>query len=166
MAKYKKVEKKGDRIPDQRTRRVAPATREPRIKEETKHGILAVVSLALTVFFLLGSMKLAGKAGNFFYTILHNLFGAGYFLIPVIFLLLGISFLKAVRPNFLATRFVGSLIFFFASLGVLSIAFGEETGGMIGRFISRPAISLFDYYFSLIFFAALDLISCLVIFDT
>lgn len=141
-------------------------SREPRIKEETKHGILAVGAFALMIFFLLASFDSAGRAGSFFFGIFHQLFGAGYYLIPTIFLLLGISFLKAVRPNFLAVRMVGSLVFFVASLGALSITFGQDTGGSLGQLIARPVVSFFDYYFSLVFFGALDLISCLVIFDT
>lgn len=163
MAKNKKIAKKtGGRSPD----RMPAMPRVPRIKEETKHGILAVLVIALSIFFLLGSFNLAGRAGSFFYTILHNLFGAGYFLIPTIFLLLGISFLKAVRPNFLTARIMGGIVFFIASEGILSIVFGSEHGGLVGGFIASPAIALFDYYFSLVFFGALDLISCLILFDS
>jgi len=140
--------------------------REPRIKEETKHGILAVLAFALTIFFLLAAFHIAGKAGDFFYKILDGLFGAGYYLIPIIFLLLGISFLKAVKPNFFVIRMIGGLVFFVASLGILSITFQNNAGGWAGELIANPAISFFDYYFSLIFFGALDLISALVIFDT
>jgi S-DNA-T family DNA segregation ATPase FtsK/SpoIIIE len=111
-------------------------------------------------------MNLAGKAGDFFYEIFHGLFGTGYYLIPTIFFLLGASFLRSVRPNFLVIRIIGGLIFFTSSLGILSISFGNETGGWVGSLIASPAIKFFDYYFSLVIFGALDLISCLVIFDT
>ena len=139
--------------------------RGQQIREETKHGILAVVSFALALFFLLAGFKVAGKAGGFFYDILEGLFGIGYYLIPTIFFLLGVSFLKAIRPNFFVVRVVGGLVFFIASLGILTITFGETFGGWVGAFIAKPATHFFGG-FSLIFFGALDLISALIIFDT
>lgn len=136
------------------------------IKEETKHGILAIGFFALTIFFILASRHLAGQAGGFFFSLLHDLFGAGYYLIPTIFFLLGISFLRADRPNFLTIRLIGGLIFFVSSLGILSISFGSETGGVVGSLIAEPMIKLFDIYFSLVLLGALDMIACLIMFDT
>jgi len=166
MAKNKKINRKESGRKEQRIQPKFNTPREPRIKEETKHGILAILAFALAVFFLLGSFGRAGRAGDFFYDFLHGLFGAGYYLVPTIFTLLGISFLRAVKPNFLLVRMAGGLTFFIASLGALAITFGEETGGWVGELIAKPAINLFDYYFSLIFFGSLGLISCLVMFDT
>jgi S-DNA-T family DNA segregation ATPase FtsK/SpoIIIE len=165
MAKQKNISKRPPKSPAHQPDRL-PTVREPRIKEETKHGILAVMAFALTVFFLLAAMDLAGQAGHFFYKTFHNLFGIGYYLIPTISLLLGTSFLRSVRPNFLTTRLLGGLIFFVASLGILAISFREGSGGLVGGAIAKPAIAMFDYYFSLVFFGALDLSACLVIFDT
>lgn len=166
MAKNKKINRKELGRKETRIQPKFNTPREPRIKEETKHGILAILAFALAVFFLLGSFGRAGRAGDFFYDFLHGLFGAGYYLIPTIFTLLGISFLRAVKPNFLLVRMAGGLTFFIASLGALAITFGEETGGWVGELIAKPAINLFDYYFSLIFFGSLGLISCLIMFDT
>ncbi len=166
MAPKKQRNKKELEIKERRSSTKFNASREPRIKEETKHGILAVVAFALTIFFLLASFSIAGKAGDFFYKILDGLFGAGYYLVPTIFFLLGISFLKAVKPNFFVIRMIGGLVFFISSLGILSITFANNAGGWVGELIARPAINFFDYYFSLVFFGATGLISALVIFDT
>lgn len=166
MSKQKQRRQRELENRDKRNSAKSNYPREPRIKEETKHGILAVLSFALTIFFLLASFNIAGKAGDFGYNILSGLFGAGYYLVPTIFFLLGISFLKAVKPNFFIIRMIGGLVFFIASLGILAITFPNNAGGWVGELIAKPAISFFDYYFSLVFFGALDLISALVIFDT
>ncbi|MCX6712871.1 MAG: DNA translocase FtsK [Candidatus Vogelbacteria bacterium] len=165
MAKPSKLGTKNQKNSRQAAANSADLSREPRIKNETMHGIWAVLSFALAVFFALSAFSLAGKAGHFFYAIFHNFFGAGYFLVPTIFFMLGISFLRSIRPNFLFIRLLGGLIFFLASLGLVAVI-NEEAGGMIGRWIARPTVSIFDYYFSLVFFAALDLSACFVIFDT
>jgi len=159
MAKHKKINKKNRLNEDENIPHSL-------IGEETKHGIWAIACLALAAFFLLASFGLAGKIGSWAYDIFHNLFGFGYYLIPVIFFILFISFLRLVKPNFLIIRAISSLIFFLSSLGILAIAFGEENGGLVGALIAKPALSLFDYYFSLVFFGALDLIACLVIFNS
>ncbi len=39
------------------------------IKEETKHGIYALISFVLALFFVLGAFHGAGRAGIFFYTL-------------------------------------------------------------------------------------------------
>lgn len=166
MAKYKQRSKKDLERRETKNLSKYSSPREPRIKEETKHGILAILSFVLTIFFLLARFNIAGKAGSFFYEILSGLFGAGYFLVPIIFLLLGISFLKAVKPNFFVIRMIGGFVFFISSLGILSITFANNAGGWVGELIAKPAISLFDYYFSLVFFGSLALISALVLFDT
>ena len=64
------------------------------LKEETRHAVLAVVMLFLALFFILSLFGGAGVAGAFCYTLFTELFGIGYFLVPLIFVLLGISFIK------------------------------------------------------------------------
>ncbi len=136
------------------------------IKPETRHGILAVLSFVLVVFFLLASFSHAGRAGALVYDSLETLFGSGFYLLPLCFLLLGISFLRSLRPNFVLSRFLGGLLFFGASLAAISIIFGEESGGMVGGILAQPIVALFDFYFGLVFLGALIIIAALVIFDT
>ena len=65
-----------------------------KLKTETKHGIWAVVFFVLSLFLLLSAFNMAGIVGQFFYKILHYLLGIGYILLPILFILLGSSFLK------------------------------------------------------------------------
>lgn len=141
----------------------------PLIKEETKQAIIAIICFALVVFFILASLDLAGKAGLLTYSGLSYLFGVGFFIVPVALLLLGISFYRCQRPNFIWSRLISGVIFFLSLLGIVGVLFRNSEilwqGGLIGGLISRPLFGLFDFY-SLIILVALLIISILVIFDT
>lgn len=153
-----KTEAKGDNTKDFASR--------IRIKEETRHAMLAIICLALAAFFLLAGFQYAGLAGKLSYRVFDGLFGIGYYLLPLIFSLLGISFLRLSRPDFVSTRIIGGIAFFISTLGLLDIVVGEETSGVVGYWIALPLLRLFDFYFSLIFLFAILVISVLVMFDT
>jgi len=137
----------------------------PNLKDETKHGILAILLLAFAIYFGLAWFGYAGLAGHYTYDILHKLFGLGYLLIPTILLVLSMSFLKSIRPNFLVHRLIGGLLFFVSGLSITSLTIGEEAGGIVGKIIASPLLDLFDIYSSLVFLIAILVISLSVIFD-
>jgi DNA segregation ATPase FtsK/SpoIIIE, S-DNA-T family len=137
----------------------------PRLKDETKHGILAVLLFALAIFFGLAWFESAGLAGKYTYDALHKLFGLGYLLIPVSLIVLSASFLKSIKPNFFLHRLIGGALFFLAGLSITSLTVGTESGGIIGQAISTPLLNLFDIYSSLVFLVAIMVISLSVIFD-
>lgn len=132
--------------------------------KETANGILGVFSIVLSIFFLLGAFGLAGQAGTVVYDWLSRLFGLGYYLLPVIFLLLATSFLREQERDFAMPQIFGSLVLFLSSLGLVNL-FSDE-GGIIGSFISKPLDSFFHIYFSTVILSALVVISILVIFNT
>jgi S-DNA-T family DNA segregation ATPase FtsK/SpoIIIE len=136
------------------------------LKTETKHGILAVVFFVLALFLLMAWFGVAGKAGGFFYDILTYLFGIGYILVPLLFVLLGSSFLKSERPNVGLTRLLSSILFLLSGLGIIDIASTTHAGGFLGRILSTPFVYLFDVYASLVLLGAILIISILVMFDT
>ena len=135
------------------------------LKDETKQGVLAVVSFVLTIFFILASAGVAGTAGRIVYRAGLSILGYGYFLFPLCFILLGLSFLRPVQPNIVGNRLIGGLIFFLSSLGLVSILF-INAGGNLGRLISLPFLKLFDIYISTVFFTAVIVIAVLIVFDT
>jgi DNA segregation ATPase FtsK/SpoIIIE, S-DNA-T family len=138
----------------------------PGLAEETRQAIWAVIFVVIGFFFLASQFEIAGPAGQLIYTIMDNLFGLGAFLIPLVFLTIGVSFIKAIQPHFLAHRIIGGLFLFASLLGIVDLAIGQKAGGLIGDFISTPMLSLFDLYFSFIFLGAVALISFMVIFET
>lgn len=156
-----------------RMRKDRGGSKKLNLKDETRQGVLAVSSLALAIFFLLSSLGTAGAAGRMLYRVGTSVFGYGYFLFPFCLVLLGISFLRPVRPNIIGNRLIGGLILFFGLLGLMSILFGgpagrpaEEAGGSIGWFVSLPLLKFFDIYTSVLFLTAVIVIAVLIVFDT
>jgi len=138
----------------------------PKLKTETKHGIKAVVFFVFALFFLMSAFNVAGVAGRFTYEKLHYLLGIGYILLPALFVLLGSSFLKSQNPDIGWTRTISGIMFLLASLGMIDVTMGEYSGGLLGRILSAPFVSLLDVYASMIFLSAILIISILLMFDT
>jgi len=136
-----------------------------KLKAETKHGIWAVVFFVLALFFLMSYFNAAGKVGVIVYESLDYLLGIGYVLLPALCILLGSSFIKSETPNIGWTRTISSLMFLLSSLGMVDIASGNHSGGLLGEVLSIPFVSLFDKYASIVFLGAILIISILIMFD-
>ncbi|MBU0611869.1 DNA translocase FtsK 4TM domain-containing protein, partial [Patescibacteria group bacterium] len=136
-----------------------------KLKTETKHGIWAVIFFVLALFLFMSAFDIAGKAGKFAYEIFYFLLGYGYLLLPVLFVLLGSSFVKSERPNIGLTRTISGVAFLLSSLGLIDIASTEHAGGFLGKILSTPFVALFDIYVSIIFLGAILIISIIVMFD-
>ncbi|TSC65747.1 MAG: Uncharacterized protein G01um101477_352, partial [Candidatus Doudnabacteria bacterium Gr01-1014_77] len=148
------------------------------IKNETKQGIFAVAFFVLSIIFILASIKTgsvgaevyyAGPVGKEVYRLLSILLGIGYFLIPIFFLLLSISFFKKEERNFNNIKFLGGVLFFVSGLGIIDLVsrqYWTARGGQLGWVISTPLLNMFGFYTSGIILIALLIISCLVLFET
>ena len=108
---------------------------------------------------------MSGVAGKFIYEKLYFLLGVGYILLPALLVLLGSSFLKSETPDIGWTRVISATMFLLSGLGMIDIASGKHSGGLLGEILSTPLVSLFDVYASIIFLGAILIISILVIFD-
>jgi S-DNA-T family DNA segregation ATPase FtsK/SpoIIIE len=141
------------------------------LKEKTLHGIVAIALSVIAIFFILSALNLGGQAGKDTYKIFSQLFGIGYFLIPIVLIILGVSFFRSAQRKIAMLQSIGGLILFLSGLGAIStVSYMISKGttgvaGVVGRWISSPLIKIFDVYATLIFLIALALISILVIFD-
>ena len=135
------------------------------LKSHTKHGIIAVIFFVLALFFLMSAFGLAGVAGEVIYEKLYYLLGVGYILLPLLFILLGISFVKSETPNIGWMRAVSGVMFLLAGEGLIDVASSKHAGGFLGEILSTPFVRLFDVYASIIFLGAILIISTLIMFD-
>ncbi|PJC49537.1 cell division protein FtsK [Candidatus Nomurabacteria bacterium CG_4_9_14_0_2_um_filter_32_10] len=135
------------------------------LKTETKHSIWAILFFVLALFLFMSMFSSAGKAGNFIYDFLNYFLGIGYILFPILFLLLGTSFLKSETLNVGWTRTISAIMFLLSSLGMIDIVSLKHSGGFLGRILPTPLVALFDVYASLIFLGAILIISILIMFD-
>ena len=135
------------------------------LSTETKYGILAVLSFVLALFFLMSLFDFAGKAGRSMYDIFEYLLGVGYILLPVLFIILGIVFLREEKGSYGIIQIMASVLFLLSGLGMIDVASGNHSGGALGKILAVPFVSLFDAYVSIIFLGAILIISILAMFD-
>lgn len=135
------------------------------LKSQTKHGIIAVVFFVFALFFIMSEFNMAGVAGNFIYEKFHLLLGVGYILLPALLVLLGSSFVKSEAPDIGWTRTISGIMFLLSGLGMIDIASGAHSGGLLGEVLSTPLVFLFDVFASILFLGGILIISIFVMFD-
>lgn len=153
---------------DRRSRRSADEDSDSplsSVSKETLNAVLGVTSVVATILLVLAAFGIGGPVGAFVFKWLSSFFGIGYYLVPLVFLMLAVSFFRSHEKDFALPQVVGSILFFFSALGVVDILLPTK-GGVVGGFISRPLVSLFAVYLSLIILVALMVIALLIIFDT
>ncbi len=136
------------------------------LKQETKYSVFAVVCFVLALFFFIAAFGKGGPAGNALFSLFTFLFGIGYFLIPVLLVILGFSFIQSQRPSIAISHTLGSVFFLFSTLGLLEIGSTTHRGGMLGQLFAWPFTALFETSVSVIFLCGLLIISLIVLFDT
>jgi S-DNA-T family DNA segregation ATPase FtsK/SpoIIIE len=136
-----------------------------RVSRETWNAIFGVGSVVVTIFLIMAAVGKGGPVGAWTFKALTYLFGIGYYLVPLAFVLLSISSFKSEEKDFALPQTLGAFLFFTASLGLVDLV-STNSGGVVGGVISHPLFLLFDFYLSFIILFALVLISLMVIFDT
>jgi len=140
-----------------------------KVKSETKQAIIAITFLVLFVIFLLSAFSKAGMVGDQIYYYLSIVLGIGYYLIPLFFLLLSISFFRSEEKEFNRIKVAGGLLFFVSGLGLIDLisrTYWTAEGGWLGHIISTPLLKLFSFVASAIILLALIIIACLILFET
>jgi S-DNA-T family DNA segregation ATPase FtsK/SpoIIIE len=135
------------------------------LKPETARSIYAVLMGVLTLLFLLGPVGKGGPVGQFLYEGLQNLFGVGYYLIPLslAFVTIGLFREKDVG-GFGGTRFLGAALLFLSGISLLSI--GGDYGGLAGTWVATPFISLFAVPLGSVVLAGIAVAGMLLALDT
>jgi len=135
------------------------------IQSETLRGVWAILSLALAIFFLLAWFGYAGVLGTTLYVWLSALFGVGYVLVPVSFILFAFVLFRSIDHKEIGgLKIFGTLIFFLASLGFVETLFPDR-GGLIGKLISAPLTYAIDTVATTIALLTLIVVALLIAFD-
>ncbi len=140
--------------------------KEPILSEGVLSTAIAILFFILALFLIMASFSKAGMVGTVLYSALEKLLGFGYFLLPILFSLLGISFMRTVKPNLATRSLIGSVLFVFSGLGLLFFVPIENAGGFLGKMFSSPMVKLFDVPFSILFLLGVLIISVIILFDT
>jgi S-DNA-T family DNA segregation ATPase FtsK/SpoIIIE len=134
------------------------------LRDEALQGVIAVAAFVVAIFTMLAAWGKAGPAGTYTYGGMHYLFGVGYYLLPLILIVLGIAFLKSIHQRFDVLKLIGSLLFLLSSLGLIDIA-ETSKGGIIGTWVSYPFVTLFATTASVVFLSAILIVSLIVAFN-
>src|SRR3989344_8694257 len=141
------------------------------ISQETKNSVWGIGSFILAVLSVLSFVGKAGWAGEGFNIFARSLFGWGFFIVPVAFLLLGIAFIKSISRRIYFSAVFGVGLFTLAILALFYI-FGDGDfnvriiqGGYLGIILGLPLLKSVGFIASVIILLALILISVLVALD-
>jgi len=141
------------------------------MKEETVRAILAILAFLVALLSLLASFGKAGPIGLYGYLLFTQLFGIGYFLIPLVFAMIGIALLQGVEKSFRTSKTVGTMIFFLSALGLIHIigtTVGDHTtrmAGIFGYWVATPLIKILAIPATSILLVALIIISIFILFE-
>jgi len=91
------------------------------LSEEIAHFIYALILFFLAVFFIGASFNFSGKIGNWIFSTFSGFLGIGYYLIPVLFLVLSFSFFRDLDMRFTKIKFLASIIFVLSGLGLIEL---------------------------------------------
>lgn len=133
------------------------------VPKETFKAIAAVVLIIAGAVLTLAGFGAAGPAGSDAYILIGRLLGAGYFLVPLLFFMLGAVALREERPAFNPLKLISSALFLVTGLGFIELVSGK--GGLFGKAIAGPAVAYFDVYAAVIGLGGLLLISLLLLLE-
>lgn len=138
------------------------------ISQETKNSILGIASFLVAIVAILSFADKAGAAGEFVNAIVRSLFGWGFFIVPVAFVLLGTAFIKSIHRQIALSAVLGTALFSLSSLGILFIV-GEgdfatrvTQGGYLGVTLGWPLLMLVGFIAALIILIGLLVVSLLL----
>ncbi len=144
------------------------------ISTETMETIWAIGFFVVATFLVLIAFGGAsaesenGSVGRAIYRALKYLFGIGYYLLPLILVTLGVSFLKEIKNNLAWPKVLASIVLFISGLvfvSLLSIQANFISGGLVGSLIARPLVSMFDFWVSLVLTLGAVLISTFIVLE-
>ncbi len=142
------------------------------LKEETRYSVWGIVFFVIGFLILLSIFKAAGVVGDAIYWTLNSIFGLGYYLLPILFIAVGFSFMKKERPYVAKAQALFSFICLLSALAIIDLAVngkGESLnvfyGGYLGSIFAWPFLKLFGVYAAILLLGALLIISLIVLFD-
>ena len=142
------------------------------LKEETTESLWGIGILVLGLLIALSIFHLAGIAGDFIYKILSSFFGFGYYLLPIILGIVGVSFMREGKFWIARIHALMSLSLLLSTLGIMDLASNGNGasvtltyGGILGSMIAWPFVKLFGIYGGILLLGTILIVSLLVLFN-
>ncbi|MBP6912088.1 MAG: DNA translocase FtsK [Candidatus Pacebacteria bacterium] len=155
----KKKSKKSSRS----SRNASDKSITPSLKEGTKRTIIALLLFILAILLFFSIINHAGVAGTFFQEFFFYLFGVGFYVLPLVLILLGINYIKKIENSLPKLQVFGGTCLVLFSLALISLSHGK--GGVVGQVVSWPFTTLFEPILSALVVGGLLIISIFLAFD-
>ncbi len=135
------------------------------LEDQTKKAILAILFFSFSIIVLLSIWRKAGPFGDIVYSSFNYLFGWGYFILPIIFLMMAFEFLKSRRKHIYFATIFGAFLFFVSILGIIDLSFSNNHAGLTGYLVVLSLSKIFGFWASWVLLIAFILISLVMILN-
>lgn len=138
------------------------------ISQETKNSIWGVLSFSLAALVILSFAGKAGTAGILFNIAARSLFGWAFFIVPIAFTILGVSFVKSISRQIYHSAVFGTILFVFSFLALFHVFGGGNfdvrllQGGYFGVVLGFPLLYSLGFWASLLILLVLMVVAILV----
>lgn len=110
------------------------------IHPDVKKYVIAIALSGLALILLLAGFHQAGPFGDSVFNFLFKLFGWGYYLLPIVSVILAYSFVSPETKKFFGIALIGGVLFVLSGLGLMDVIVGGSggfIGGMVG-YLKHP----------------------------
>ncbi|MCX6813224.1 MAG: DNA translocase FtsK 4TM domain-containing protein [Candidatus Azambacteria bacterium] len=132
------------------------------LEDQTKKAIFAILFFSFAVIISLSIWHLAGPFGEMVFRGFNYLFGWGYFVLPVVFLMMAFEFLKSRRKHIYFATIFGAFSLFISILGILEMSFSNNYAGLAGYVVAISLNKIFGFWASLVLLISFVFISLIM----
>ena len=135
------------------------------LPEETKRWISSLFLFLAAFIIILSFFGLAGVGGEVFVKAAVALIGKTIFIIPLIFIMVGMIILELIDRKPFVSLSLAILIFVVSLSGILGVLnLEKKDGGWLGYLISWPLWKVFGFWAAFSIFLVIFLVGCLIFF--
>ncbi len=135
-----------------------------KLHPDTARSIWAVACLGVALILSLAGFHKAGPVGEWIFFVLNYLLGWGYFLLPIVFLVMAGILFAYDRKTWVGLTTLGAVFFVFSVLGLIHI-YSPGSGGIFGMVLGALRLA-FGNLAAVIINIVIALISALVTLNT
>ncbi len=132
------------------------------LEDQTKKAILAILFFGFAVIISLSIWHLAGPFGELVFRGFNYLFGWGYFVLPLVFLMMAFEFLRSHRKHIYFATIFGAFLLFISILGILEMSFSNNYAGLAGYVVALSLNKIFGFWASLVLLISFVFISLIM----
>ena len=146
------------------------------LSPEAKQGIITVLVFAIAAILFLSFFHVGGNLGVWLNKTLAIVFGIDRYLLPVLFIFIGATFIYPNRGTFSVWNYFGMILFFLSFNAVLNLLLVDTinplttnlalAGGYIGQFFATILSPSLGYWGTLVTVVALLFVSVMLVFNT